>query len=334
MDINKESLIGWLHESEDEPVEIEIGNLEGISISDISGKARFRVISHSEGHTVEEMEGEFVIDDNKISVFMFLNWYRKYWSAPLGMPQHLDLLRRYIEFREKNEGDVHFWDYDDEGDWCHLNYEIIVGEKHSFSNLKEVYEKAKVIEKSLNDCLDHAQIEISEKIESIKSRIELFSGFEVTKIVDEIKSETHAQRKGQLLEVLLKRLFESISGFEVTDRVRTSTEEIDLVILNTSVSEFWKKESPVILVEAKNQKKKTDKNDVVQFRSKIKNRSGRAKLGIMVSSASFTRTVREELLRSSEGDTVIITLLLSDIIERCSDFEAFIIEKWKEAVTS
>jgi len=120
----------------------------------------------------------------------------------------------------------------------------------------------------------------------------------------------------------------------VTDRVRTSTEEIDLVILNTSVSEFWKKESPVILVEAKNQKKKTDKNDVVQFRSKIKNRSGRAKLGIIVSSASFTRTVREELLRSSEGDTVIITLLLSDIIERCSDFEAFIIEKWKEAVTS
>ena len=129
------------------------------------------------------------------------------------------------------------------------------------------------------------------------------------------------------------KLFESIEGFEVSDRVRTSTEEIDLVILNASSSEFWKKESPIILVEAKNRVSKTDKNDIVQFQSKIRNRKGRSKLGIVVSSSQFTRTVNDELLRSSDGDILILPILLSEVIEHISDFESLLKSKWKEMVT-
>ena len=96
--MDKKALLAFLEDSEDDPVELNINDLAKINTSDLPESCRFRVVSQGDGCLVEEIEGEFVTDNVDVKVLMFLNWYRKYWNNPIGMPQYMDLLKRQIEF--------------------------------------------------------------------------------------------------------------------------------------------------------------------------------------------------------------------------------------------
>lgn len=332
--MNKNELKVLFENSEDEPVDLLVDQLKNINCKDIPDNSFFTVYSTSdEGYNVEEVEGQFVVKDKTIEVLMFLNWYRKFWSGVLGMPQYMDLLKRHIEFREKEAKDVSFTSFEDEGAWCHLHYTIHLGSTSDYKNLEEAYAKTKKIIEILEQKVEDAVVKIDSTLDGIKRNIELFGSLKINELVKKVRDKNLSKNeKGIVLEALLVKLFESIKGIKVTERVRTATEEIDLALSNDCKKGFWKNETPIVLVEAKNQKKKTDKNDIVIFRDKVENRRGRCKLGFFISSAGYTKTVDQTLLRGSKNDTVIVLLTVDEILKRLHDFPVLLEEKWNAAV--
>lgn len=126
---------------------------------------------------------------------------------------------------------------------------------------------------------------------------------------EEAQMQEDIHRKGRALEELTAALFESIDGFIVTDRVRTETEEIDIVIRNESKHPFWEKEDQIILAECKNWKtKKVGKNEFVLFMDKMENRSGRCRLGFLICTEEFAGTIEKSMLRSSKTDLLVVPI--------------------------
>ncbi len=140
--------------------------------------------------------------------------------------------------------------------------------------------------------------------------------------------------KGRLLEELTHKFFSFVDGFEIIERLKTETEEIDLVILNKSTIPIWQKESSLILVECKNWSSKCGKNELVVFKEKIANRKGRAKIGFFVSWNGFAETFTKEDLRSSQGDILVVPVTGKNVVEAINSSIEEHIEKWWVNATS
>ena len=160
---------------------------------------------------------------------------------------------------------------------------------------------------------------------------------DISKLIDRVGTEKNAGIKGQLLEELICALFTEVRGFEINEkRVRTQTEEIDIVILNKSDKNPWKKESPVMLVECKNWCSRCGKNELVLFKEKILNRRGRAKIGFFISWNGFANTFAKKDLRSSQGDILVVPVTGEQIIQAVAQrsLQQSIEEWWLTAVDS
>ena len=131
-------------------------------------------------------------------------------------------------------------------------------------------------------------------------------------------TEKQRARKGYLLEHLCKAIFSLIPGFEINYRVHTRTEEIDLVIRNRSTDPFWEKLGAFFLIECKNTKRLTSKNDLVIFSQKMSNRFGKCSVGFLVSATGFAQTVHKEHLRFNHQDAAIV-LIGPDQLRRLID---------------
>lgn len=127
---------------------------------------------------------------------------------------------------------------------------------------------------------------------------------------EETKRAKRSQSKGKALENLLASILSSVEGFiEIRRDVKTATEEIDLVFHNASRDPFWQKQSEIIMVECKNwHSQRVGKNELVAFREKMENRYGRCKLGFLVCTERFARTVKTEILRSSKTEYLIVQI--------------------------
>ncbi len=127
---------------------------------------------------------------------------------------------------------------------------------------------------------------------------------------EEAQRKSDVLSKGAALEALLAALFASLPGFvEVGRNLNTVTEEIDLVIRNSSRDPAWQRESEIILVECKNwHSQRVGKNEFVLFKEKIENRAGRCKLGFLICTERFAETVEKEMLRSSKSDLLIVPI--------------------------
>lgn len=107
--------------------------------------------------------------------------------------------------------------------------------------------------------------------------------------VDRVSIHT-AKEKGDLLEELATNIFASQQGFKVKKNVKRAGEEIDLVIINKVTDPFWASlQTPLIIVECKNQTRRVEPKDVRNFEVKIVDRRGLCKLGIMISTSGFTK---------------------------------------------
>lgn len=122
-------------------------------------------------------------------------------------------------------------------------------------------------------------------------------------------AETSRQRKGTLLEELMLVLWRSIPGFEQTvPNSQSNDEEIDLVVVNQSKDEFWKKESTIFLIECKNWMTKVDPREIDRLFQKIERKQGRCRLGFFVAPEGFTTGVETTLLANRKDDKVIVPL--------------------------
>ncbi len=133
-----------------------------------------------------------------------------------------------------------------------------------------------------------------------QERIELES--RIAAKYQEVLRGGDAGQKGKALEELLAAVFASIPGFTVSEsNYHTATEEIDLVLRNTSADPFWRGLGSLVLVEAKHwQAQRVGKNEYVQFYRKLENRGGHCTLGFLICTERFAETFHQEQLRDSK----------------------------------
>lgn len=332
--MNRTELRYYLKSYEDgeEPVTIDPDDTAKIELTDIPKNISIQVakVSGDNVHHIE-LEGTIGWENKQVCILMSHNWYRKWWDLPLGMPYHMDLMKRLVEFRQNEFKDIKDIDFKDDGDWCHLYYTII---PKNVKTLYDVYKYGLETTKWINEKVDEAQNKVSLLLLDITQEYSKLKLIEIPELIKKISIEKDANIKGRLLEELICKLFSKIKGFKVISRVRTSTEEIDLVILNNSPDVFWQKESPIVLVECKNWSKKTGKNEFVVFKEKILNRKGRAKIGFFISWNGFCETFKTEDLRISQSDILIVPVEGKEIIKSINDnnFEQSLESWWLRAV--
>ena len=134
---------------------------------------------------------------------------------------------------------------------------------------------------------------------------------------NEMQRLKSAAKKGIALENLCSLILQKIPGWQqIESRVRTDTEEIDLVIINESKKEFWKNFGMLIMVECKNwsTKKKPGKNEFDSFYAKITRRGEKdCRLGFFVSINGVARTFKIELQRIAKENIKIVVLEKDDL---------------------
>jgi ActR/RegA family two-component response regulator len=114
--------------------------------------------------------------------------------------------------------------------------------------------------------------------------------YELRETWERVRSETDRNRKGVLLEALVRLLFRATPGFErVETRVLNELEEIDLVVENRSQDPIWVKDgSPYVLGECKNWSSKCGPQEYSSFHRKLTTKYGRATTGFFFAVGGFT----------------------------------------------
>lgn len=126
------------------------------------------------------------------------------------------------------------------------------------------------------------------------------------------RTETNRQQKGALLEQTLTLLFRTLPGLgRLRSNWRSDVEEIDLVVSNESTDPLLSREGSLWLVECKNWSKPVDPQEVTVFRSKLKERFGRVRLGLFIAVGGFTKNVQPVMDRMS-NERELLVLIVGD----------------------
>ena len=120
-----------------------------------------------------------------------------------------------------------------------------------------------------------------EKLPSIKKPKKLISLWE------DVKNADTNDEKGKALEKWSVEMFSLIDGIKVEDiKIRTDSEEIDIMLSNEKTSSFWVNLGDPILVECKNWKNKVGVPEISNFFLKLLRRQ--LKVGIFITVNGFT----------------------------------------------
>lgn len=295
--------------SNEDPVILPASLLSDLALEDLPEGAAFQVGTLKDGVCHLDWEGCLYRTGSVINAEAEHCWTRKYWYAPVGLEQYMDLIRRAVETRHRLRGDVEVTGYDDDGAYIQLHFEISTHEREP----KKAFDKARKVSDELEEAAQHAADEVGKRVAEVAARLSGWGSEPLDKLVEKVELSQSTDDKGRSLEELASRLFEQIPGFTVTGRLRTATEEIDISIVNDATEPRFRRESAMILGECKNWSTKCDKDAFVVFREKLENRNRRCSLGFLISWNGFTSTVTKEMLRGSRDDTLIVPVTGEDI---------------------
>lgn len=315
---------------DDNPAELPASVLSKLTIDDMPDGVSFQVGTLRDGAVHLDWNGRIRREGARLFGEADYIETRKYWYAPLGLEQYLDLVRRTVETRHRVQGDVELTNHDDDGAFVVLNYRVQTAE----TNLGKAFESVRKIANEIGEAAQHATDEVSRLIAEVASRISGWGSETLDDLVDAVETAKSADDKGRTLEELTSRLFASISGLTVTGRIRTATEEIDVSVLNDSPEPRLRREGALILVECKNWSSRCGKDEFVLFHTKMENRSRRCTLGFLVSWNGFAGTVTKEMLRGSREDILVVPISGQEIrtAVRTKDFAAVLLKCWDNAV--
>jgi ActR/RegA family two-component response regulator len=130
----------------------------------------------------------------------------------------------------------------------------------------------------------------------------------------QVRTEHDRNRKGKLLEELVKLLFQATPGFgRITTRLDNGIEEIDLKIDNRSNDPTWKDEGSYLLGECKNWSSPCGSNEVRSFRAKFTTKYNRVRTGFLFAPGGFTTKAHDEIRSIKEGSVLIILVDAHDL---------------------
>ncbi len=316
----------------EEPIVLPSAILGDIEAADMPDGAVVQVGKFKDGIIHIEWDGTLRQDGGLIVGEADYTWSRKYWYSPIGLEQYLDIVRRAVEVRAATKKDVKLTHFDDDGAFIQMTFELRTNE----TNLKKGFEQVREICNQLEESAESATDEVGKIVAEVAARVSGWGSQTLEQLVDAVEVASSTDAKGRSLEELMSRLFESVNGFSVTDRVRTSTEEIDLSILNDSNEPRFRREGAILLAECKNWASKCGKNEFVIFKEKIENRSRRSTLGFLISWNGFKTTLTKELLRGSREETLIVPITGKDVREavRDNDFSSLLTRCWDRAINT
>lgn len=149
-------------------------------------------------------------------------------------------------------------------------------------------------------------------------------------------SETDRNRKGRLLEELVKLLFKATPGFErVSTELHTRDEQIDIVVENRSDDPIWRKDgSAYLLGECKHWSSPCGAPEFRNFYEKLTTKYQRARTGFVVALGGFTKTFFEARAKKELGDVLVIAIDADDLKRwvEASDRLAVLGELYQKAV--
>lgn len=124
----------------------------------------------------------------------------------------------------------------------------------------------------------------------------------------DVQTETDRNRKGQLLEQLVKLLFRATPGFEqVSTRVDNQIEEIDIVVANRSEDPLWKGDgSSYLLGECKNWSSTCGSREFRDFHAKLTTKYQRARTGFFIAPGAFTSEFFATRLQHARDHALVI----------------------------
>lgn len=142
-----------------------------------------------------------------------------------------------------------------------------------------------------------------------------------TAVVDElrktwalVRAESERNRKGKLLEELVRLLFQATPGFgRVTTRLDNGIEEIDIKVDNQSVELPWKDEGAYLLAECKNWSTKVGTPEVRNFRGKFTAKYRRVRTGFLIAPGGFTEAVHDDIRSHKESELLMILVDDADL---------------------
>lgn len=318
-------------EGDEAPVFLPPGVLSKLTVDDLPDDTFIEVGVPKDGVMHVEWSGRLYREAAQIVGEADYTWTRKYWYAPIGLEQYLDLVRRAVEVRQNTHGDVRLSHFEDDGAYIQLSFAVQSGEK----NLGRAYDVVRKICSELEETSEHASDEIGKQIAALAARLSGWGSESLDSLVQAVEKAPTTDAKGRSLEELCSRLFESVMGFAVSGRILTATEEIDITILNDSADPRLRRESALLLAECKNWTSKCGKDEFVIFREKIENRNRRSSLGFLISWNGFTSTVTKEMLRGSREETLIVPITGKELraAVRDGNFEQVLLKCWEAAVT-
>jgi hypothetical protein len=308
----KDLLANWSEEDEDdEPIFLARAELDGLVAEDFANGARVQVGQLKDNVHHIELDGYITKGaTTPLQLEVRESYYRKFWAAPVGMWHYLDLARRAIETRQRTRGDVVLGDFDDSDDpWVHLSYTILLDEK----NVSKAYAQGLEVNQQLFEAAQIVTSSVDELLAKEAQKLSGWGALPLQELIDQIEVQVTNDAKGRVLEELACRLFETIPGFQVTGRVRTATEEIDIRMVNNSDDAIWKREGSIIVAECKNWSSKVGKDEFVLFKEKVSNRRQRCSCGFLISWNGFADTITKELLRGSREEAFIILVSGEDL---------------------
>jgi Restriction endonuclease len=290
---------------EDDPAFLAPSELDLLSAADVPEHARISIGTLKDGIHHIEWDGALSVDRGKVLAYGRYVNTRKYWYSPVGLYHYMDLVRRAIELRARTRGDISLDGFDDDGAYIQLAYTFAVPDG---GTLRAAYDCVLRLQRELEEAVEHAGDEVGRMLSDTEQRVSGWGSQPLDALVNAVETSKSTDDKGRSLEELMARLFSSIAGFQVTDRVRTETEEIDLTILNGNTDPRFTRADALLLVECKNWSSNCGKNEFVIFKEKVENRSQRCSLGFLVSWNGFAQTVTKEMLRGSRERTLIVPI--------------------------
>jgi Holliday junction resolvase-like predicted endonuclease len=124
--------------------------------------------------------------------------------------------------------------------------------------------------------------------------------------------------KGRHFEGLLAFMLSRVNGFRIYDRnFNAETDEIDIVVRVTAFTEApWSDSGvPFIIVEAKNWEETIGSAVVTVLLRKLETRRGRARIGILFTTSSFSPEAQAEELKEAKGILCVVMLGPNEIVE-------------------
>jgi len=195
--------------------------LAELTVDDLPDGASVEVGVYKDNVLHVEWEGRLVKVAGQVVGEAEYIWTRKYWYSPLGLEYYLDLVRRAVESRQKERGDVELTHFEDDGAFIQMTFSVGTGEE----NLGRAYGRVRSICRELEEAAEDAADQVGKLVASLASRASGWGSRDLGSLVLDVERASTPDERGRSLEELVSRLFETVPGFTVTGRIRTATEE-------------------------------------------------------------------------------------------------------------